>query len=751
MPSAPGEYRSHTRVDGPAKVTGTALYAADHALPHLAHAAAVTSTVARGRILRFDCERARRVHGLLQIFTYQNLGHLIEPVKHLMAGGYVNSFLLPLSSPEVHYAGQIIALVVAESEVAATEAAQLIHVDYQQQDASGLLDSPSTTVQSLASLRPGYHDPVHGDAQAAFDSAAVRLDETYRTPIQHHNPIELFGTTCHWTGDLLTVFEATRFVDAAQHGLAAQLRMNPAQIRIICPFIGGHFGSRLALSQYTAPVALAARFVGRPVRYVASRPECFTIANHRADTRHRIRIGATAAGEFTAFLHDAATTTSRFDSFAMEGTDVTSKLYGWRSVAATETVVRVDRNTPGPMRAPAEVPYLFALESAVDEIATRLQLDPIELRRRNDTVTDPISGKLFSPRPLLRCFEAGAAAFGWASRNPQPGSMHGGDWLVGFGCASAARPMKRAPASIRVVLSAAGHVIVETAHHEIGNGLYTILAVAAAEHLGTSVSAVTVRLGDTNLPPANLSGGSSTTTSLMPVLASACEQLRDRLARAAIAADLAFSGCSVQDLQFKGGGVADANGRSMSLPDVFTHMRATQVEAFAEAAPGGAGAEALGKLHEGKLALSGEEKFLRWAYGAQFAEVHVHSETGEIRVARLLGAFSAGHIVNRLTALSQLCGGMFWGIGSALLEESVIEPRTTRYVNDNLSEYLIATAADSCAVDAILLDADADPSELMGLGELGIIGVNAAIANAIYHATGRRLRSLPIRVNDLLG
>ncbi len=732
-------------------MTGSARFAEDFLVPELAHAAMVTSTIARGRIVGFELEEARRIPGVLAVFTYLEMAHEMAPVGHLMSGGFTNSSALPLGSEDVHYAGQIVAVVVAESQEAAREASGRVHVHYQAQTSTGVLNAPGGKVEAIAAVRPSHKDPAVGDASQAFaDPSAVTVAGIYQTPIQHHNPIELFGTTCIWDGDRLVVYEATRYVDAAQHGLAAQLRMDPGKIRFLCPFIGGHFGSRLALSQYTAPVAIAARKLGRPVRYVATRSEGFTIANHRPDTEHHIRIAATPEGKFTALQHEVKVTTSRFDNFAMEGTDVTASLYAWRNVETKESLVRVDRNTPGPMRAPPEVPYLFALESAVDELAAKLGIDPIELRRRNDTATDPISGKPFIPRPLMECFDAGAKAFDWASRDPKPQSMRDGEWRVGFGCATSVRPMKRASAVVRVSLTADGHAVVETAHHEIGNGIYTVLAMQAAKQLGLNVPAVTVRLGDTALPPAGISGGSSTTTSLVPVLLMGCEQLRAKLADVALTNNQLLAGVAARDLHLQDGSLVAPDGRSVKLSELFAGLGTDRIETVAEAVPDGAGPEALAKLRQGKLVLGSNDKFVRWSYGAQFAEVRVHAQTGEIKVVRMTGAFSAGYIINRLTALSQLKGGMIWGIGSALLEATFVDPKMVRFVNDNLAEYLVATAADSCAVDAILLHADENPSELMGLGELGIIGVNAAIANALHHATGGRYRSLPIRVDDML-
>lgn len=745
--------RPHPRVEGPAKVTGSAVYGSDAHLPRMAHAALVTSTITRGRIVGFDLRAATAVPGLLKIFTWKDLAGAIRPVKHLMAGGHANSSHLPLGSAEIAYHGQIVALVVADTLEAAAEAAGRIKVDYETRPFAATLDDLGAETVRLADLKEDHVDPRRGDAQAALVDAAHRIEGRYETPIQHHNPIEMFTTTCAWDGPDLTVYEPTRYVGAVRSGLAAQLGIDVARIRVVAGLLGGHFGSKLALSQHTALVALAALRLGRPVSLVPTRRQCFTIANHRPETRHDIRLGADGEGRFVALIHEAEMATSRFDDFAMEGTDVTASLYAYANVRTEERAVRVDRNTPGPMRAPPEVPYLFALESAVDEMAWALGIDPIALRRLNDTATDPISGKPFSTRPLMRCFDAGAAAFGWSRRMATPGAMRDGDWLVGFGCASSVRPVKISPATMRIVLARDGRVTVETAHHEIGNGITTLLAMAAAEWLGVPVGAVKVRLGDTDLPAAGLSGGSSTTTSLLHTLELGCGTLRRRLAASATAPDRVLAGADAARLRLAGGMLVAPDGRTEPLPDAIGRLDPVAIETLAEFIPDGAERGNLDRIRDGRMALASgaHGKALSWAFGAQFAEVHVHAETGEIKVPRLLGAFAAGQVLNPLTAKSQLTGAMIWGLGSVLLEETVLDQGA--YRNADLAEYLVATAADAPHVEAILVpdeDAEVNALGLKGLGELGIIGVNAAIANAIHHACGRRIRRLPIRVEDLI-
>ena len=705
----PGSGPAVRRVEGPAKVTGQARYETDVHFAGMARAALVTAPTT-GRITGFDLVAARAVPGVLAIFTHEDLGGAVAPVEHAMAGGWANSTWRPLDTDRIAYPGQIVALVVAETGEAAVDAAARVSLDVAPAPGCFRLEGHGDL---LADLKEKHEDGRIGDVAAGWAQAAVRIEVTYETPVQHHNPMELFATTCSWEGDQLTVHEPSRFVCGLQHGLAAQLGLPPEKVRVVSRLVGGHFGSRLGLSQHTALVALAARRLGRAVQLVPSRRDGFTIANHRPESRHDIRLAADADGRLLAFSHRATVSTSRFDDFAMEGTDVTAALYACPNIEVEERVGRVDRNTPGPMRAPPEVPYLFALESAMDEVAHASKLDPVELRRRNDTMVDPLTGKRYTTRPLMRCFDTAAAAFGW-ERARQP--RRDGDWLVGAGCAASIRPTKIAPAALRLTRTADG-AMVETAHHEIGTGITTLLAVAASDGLGVPLETVSVHLGDTILPPAGLSGGSSTTTSLMNAMDEACAKLRILL---------------------------DRRGRNDPLPMSVT----------VEHVPQGFGSDAVGKLDGGHVQLgqlTGER--LAAAFGAQFAEVRVHARTREIRVPRLVGAFAAGRIVNPLTARSQLVGGMIWGLGSALLEATEIDSRTGGYTNADLADYLVTTSADVPSVEALLVEDDdpqVNPAGVKGLGEISIIGVNAAIANAVFAATGRRIRRLPIRPEDLL-
>ena len=695
------------RIEGAAKVCGVAPFPGDQRPERLAYAAPVLSPIARGYLEAIDREAALAMPGILDVLTWREVGDDIAPVGHLMAGGWANSTARPLSSPEIRYAGQIVAVVVADTAEAAWAAALDLPIRVRPGLPVARLNDADTAPISLADLQQGFEARHRGDPAAALAAAAHRVDQHYATPVQHHNPIELPSTICRWDGDRLTIWEPTRFVNATRHGMAAQLGVDPAKVRVVAEVIGGHFGSKMGLSQHTALCALAARRVGRPVHLEIGRKASFTVAHHRSETRHHLQLGADPDGRFTALVHDATAVTSRFDDFGMQGADVSTALYACSAIGAAETAVRVDRNTPGPMRAPPEVPYLFALESAVDEMAQALGMDPVALRRLNDTDQDPASGKPFTTRPLMRCFDRAAAAFGWRAGPPGSRAGRDGEWLTGQGCAAAARPAKSGAARLRLTRTPT-HARVETAHHEIGNGCATMLAMMASERLNLPIAAIEVRLGDTDLPPAGLSGGSSTTISLANALGRACTAL---------------------------GGRDEGTAEIGFVPEA-------------------ADEQALAQLDGGKMKLvAPAEGKLAWSFGAHMVEVGVHAFTGEVRVRRHVAAFAAGRLLNPLAARSQFLGGMVWGHGSALLEETVVDPRTGAYVNDDLAEYLVPTAADIAELTALAVEDDdraTDAEGVKGLGEIGIIGVNAAIANAVFDATGRRIRTLPIRVEALI-
>ncbi|HEU0217184.1 MAG TPA: xanthine dehydrogenase family protein molybdopterin-binding subunit [Stellaceae bacterium] len=745
------------RVDGRLKVTGEARYASDMPLADPAYAFFATSAIARGRIATIDDREARGVPGVIDILTHQNASDAIKQTKLFSDGGYVGSTIMPLGSDRVFYGGQIVAVVLAETFEAAREAAHRLKISYAPEPPAAGFDSPGAATVAAKDASPNFEDPKVGDAESAFSSAPVTVDQHYATPTQHHNPIELFTTSCAWAGGKLTVWEGSQNVTGLKHGLAEQLDIDADKIHVVSPYVGGAFGSRGTLTQRTALIAVAAKRLNRPVKLVATRDQGFTIATYRAETRHHFRLGADRDGKLVALIHEGEEVTSRPDNYKVAGTDATTRLYACPNIASKVSIVRADRNTPGFMRSPPEVPYLFALESAMDELAVALDMDPVELRRRNDTDHEPIRNLPYTSRSLIPCFEAAAKSFGWEHRNAQPGAMHEDDWLIGWGCAATMYPTQLGPATARVTLTPRGTARVQTAAHEIGNGAYTVIALTASDKLGIAPDKIIVELGDSNLPPAPVAGGSNTTASVCNAVAKGCEQIRARIAAAAaVAGDGPFMGKDPATLVLADGRLKGPDSAGEPLDAAFRRVSNGVIEAYAENIPHGVPPEGLAKLYQGHVMLAGGAKMkdrIQFAFGAEFVEVRVHSRTREIRVPRVVGAFAAGQIVNATTAKSQLMGGLIWGVSSALHEATEIDRRYARYTNTDLAEYMVPVNADVGRAEVILVpenDREVNPLGIKGLGELGNVGTNAAVANAVYHATGIRVREPPIRLEKLL-
>jgi xanthine dehydrogenase YagR molybdenum-binding subunit len=703
------------RLDGRAKVTGQAHYGSDVTLAHGAYAVLATSSIARGRITAIDEREARAVPGVIGIFTHKNIGK-IDAGKTFAGNGFMGTTIAPLGSDQIFHDGQIAGIVVAETFEAAREGAHRLTIRYAEEPPTATFDSPGSETVAAKDASKKHEDPAVGDAAGAFAGAPVKIDARYATATEHHNPIELFTTACAWEGGNLTVWESSQNMWGYKNGLALQLGIEPDDIHVISPFVGGAFGSRGSLTQRTAIVARAAKLTGRPVKLMTTRDQGFTIATYRAETRHHVQLGAMADGKLVALTHEGEEVTSRPDNYMVAGTDASTRLYACPNVASKVSIVHADRNTPGFMRSPPETPYIFALECAMDELSYALDIDPVELRRLNDTKAEPIKGLPFSSRSLVECFDAGAKAFGWSQRDPKPRLMRDGDWLVGLGTATTIYPSAIAPATARVTLYPDGTARVQTATHEIGQGIFTVCAIIVADKLGIAPEQVSVEIGDSALPPAPVAGGSNSTASVGNVIAKACDDI----------------------LAKKRQGMNGA------------------IEAYAENLPPGAPSDGIKKLYTGHPSFVGGamgKQNVRFAFGAQFVEVRVHALTGEIRVPRATGAFAAGTIVNPTTAVSQLMGGMIWGISAALHEETEIDLRHARYYNDDLAEYMIPVNADIGAVDVILVPEDdtiVNPLGIKGIGELGNVGMNAAVANAVFHATGVRVRKIPIRLEDIL-
>lgn len=723
------------RLDGRLKVTGEARYGSDFPVSNAAFAFLITSPIAKGRITDIDLSEAKAVPGVIEIFTKDNVKGLHHIEFSSSGGGATGS--IQEFGPQIYCDGQIVGMTVADTFEAAREAAYLAKFTYTEEKPSATFDSPGVTKEDASKANARAKDlPQAGDAEAALSSAEVTIDAEYGTPTQHHNAIELFTTTAVWRDGEMTIYEPSQFVAGLKNTVAQKLGISPEKVHVVSPFVGGAFGSKSQFSPRTGLTAYAAKTLNRPVKLVVTRDQGFTVQTYRAETRQRIRLGARHDGKITAFIHEGQEVTSRPDPYAVAGVEDSGRIYDYGTLKTHVTLVHADRNTPGFMRSPPVVPYIYALESAMDELAVKLNMDPVELRRVNDSMKDT-TGKQWSSRSLMQCYDEAAKAFGWSKRDAKPGSMRDGDWLIGWGCASAVYPTHVGAAAARVRLMSDGKVRVQVGAHDLGTGAYTVIGQQAAESLGVPLSKVTVELGDSSFPPAPPAGGSNTTATVCSTVMKACDAIKAKLN-----ADSAAT-------------TGSNTGMTDSIEGSFKRLGIGAIEEYAEFLPPGAKPDAIAQLYKGKPFLGGGSKGekLMYAMGAEFVEVRVNAQTREIRVPRIVGAFAAGHIMNTRTARSQYMGAMIWGISSALHEATEIDERNARYINDNLADYLVPVNADIQQLEVILVpeeDSFVNPAGVKGIGELGNVGTAAAVANAVYHATGVRVRQLPIRLEKLI-
>ena len=637
-PTNPFGGQPHTRIDGVAKVTGAARYASDEAVGNPAFAYLVTSTIAKGRVTGFDLTEARAVPGYIDILNHENIGgdyHTPPPIDDKY------SQTTTLESDRVWHDGQIVAVVMAESFEAAREAANKVVVRYAVETPSATFDSPGVVTEPHKPQKDGEGDPKKGDAGAAFDAAPVKIDARYATPAQHHNPIELFATTCVWDGPHLTVYEGTQFMYGLKSAVAKQTDTDPANVRAVSRYVGGGFGSKGSVRAQSALCAIAARRLNRPVKLVVTRDQGFTTATFRAETRHHVKLGATRDGKLTSFSHEGWEVTSRPSGYNVAGVDATARMYACPNIATAVNVVHADRNTPGFQRAPAETPYMFALESAMDELSYSLGMDPIELRRINDTQIDPVSGLRFSSRTLMPCFDQAAAKFGWAKRDAKPRSMRDGDWLVGYGCATACYPTNIGPAAARLSVTPAGKATVGLAAHEIGTGAYTTVAIVAARALGLAVEDITVHLGDSDLPPVVVAGGSNNAASTSNAVHKTCMAAVSKIAAAAVAApDSPFHGADPASLRLEDRALKGPGGRSEPFETAVKRTGA-KLEVYGENIPSGITAGRHGR------ALQGPRRHDRWLQAQGFHHLRLWRPVCGSSGARRAPAKFARHASSR--------------------------------------------------------------------------------------------------------
>ena len=740
-----------TRRDARVKVTGAARYAADAGYPDVAYAALTLSPIARGRITRIDSDAAEAVPGVRLVLTHRGLNQDLGGESAAMKGGHMQSSFMPLSSDVVHYAGQIVGLVVADSTEAAEAAARLLQVEYEADHASIAIDDPDREVRPLDAKAVDI-----GDAEAAFARAPVKIDATYLTPAQHHNPIELYATTAAWDENRLTVHVPSQWVIGTRAGLARIFRLPAEDVTVSSPYVGGGFGSKASILPHTVLVALAARRLGRPVKLVVPREAMFTVGSFRPATRNRVALAAERDGRLVAMIHEQTGQSAAIDHVAFPGTEVTARMYDVANIRTREATVATDVNTPGFQRAPAEAPAFFGFESAVDELAVALAMDPVELRIRNEPARDPVRGVPWSSRSLVPCFRRGAALFGWSRRNPAVGSMTDADGtLLGWGCATATYPSAMTPAAASVRLSSDGTLHVATAAHDLGTGAYTVLGQVAAELLGVADEQVRVRLGESALPSGPLAGGSVTTGSAGSAVHEAALAVRGKLLAAATAPGAAFAGIDPARLTLTGGQVVAPDGTARGLGELVRATGSDAIEVTAEWKPAGISQGKMRAALGGGMAFDGPvtASHASYSFGAQFAEVRIDRMLRTIRVSRMVGVFACGRIVNPRTARSNLAGGMVWGASFALLEESQLDRPRARFANADLAGYHFSTNADIGEVTVETIDETDSVVNAIGakaVGEIGIVGMPAAIANAVYHATGVRVRHTPILARDLL-
>jgi xanthine dehydrogenase YagR molybdenum-binding subunit len=723
-----------SRVDAESKVRGKPIFGADDARPGLLHAALAVATIAKGRITALDTEAASAVPGVKLVLTHENTG-AVKSAGFIMSGGYGFQSHQPLLSPVIVYRGQYIALVAAETLEAAVEATHLIKASYVAEPFAVTLDAPGTqTVNQADTPLNNFFPEIHsGDADKAFAEAPVKIEAVFTCPPQHQNPIELIATVAEWQGDKLIIHEGTQNAEAIRHGLATALGLSAAQVEVISPFAGGGFGQKNSLQMQTVLAAVAARQTGRPVKLVVHRAGVFHCASFRPASRHHIRLGTDRSGKMLAAIHEVDAQTSRHDLFPGEYTATSARLHGYQNFRGVERLVRTDVQTPGYMRAPFEHPACFAMETCVDELAYALGQDPVALRLANDTAIDPATKLPFSSRHVAECLTRGAERFGWSRRTPAPGSMRADDGTqIGWGVAIGAYPGIIVPVIAHLKVTDDGQVIIGIGGHEMGQGIRTALANAVSRKLGVPPEAITAVIGDTRAAPQHLTAGSWGTASAIPAADDACNAMLKALA------ELAPGGIAGRSP----GQILKAAGRA-SLEVEAQKKAPTQPDAI------------FGRLRSGLPSIGGPAygSYVTFSFIAQFVEVRIEPNTRRIRVPRVVSVADCGRVMSPRTAESQVRGGVVWGIGATLREASEVDPRFGGFLNADLAEYVLPVNADIGSIEVDFIDkpdTTFNSAGAKGLGEVSMTGVAPAIANAVFHATGRRLRELPIRIEHLL-
>jgi xanthine dehydrogenase YagR molybdenum-binding subunit len=727
-----------TRRDGILKVTGKARYAADNRPAGMLYAVLAVSSIARGRVTALDVDAARAHPGVIEIMTSGN-----RPPLAMDPDEKSNPFMFRidvLQNDLVRYANQPIAVVIAETLEAATEGAALLSPKYEVQPARVGLDAGESFVPPAV----GVGNPAQvqrGEVEAALDGSPGRVEATYETPSQYHNAMEPHAIVAAWDGDALSIDTPSQGLAMAQGRIAGLFGISPEKIHIRSPFLGGGFGSKGLISGPQILGILAARLVGRPVKLVLRREQMYGPVGHRAPSRQALRIGLDGEGRITALAHHARVTSSSFDDFFEPAADASHTLYASPAIATSHEVVRVDTGTPLFMRAPGEATGSIALESAIDEAAWACGMDPMAFRLKNYAEVEPISGKPFSSKALRECYAEGAARFGWSGRPLAPQQMRDeAGFLVGWGMGTATFPALMFQAEARAVLRRDGTAVVESGAHDMGQGAWTALAQIAADGLGLDLDRVEFKAGSSDLPDAGIAGGSAHTATAGMAIHSAGADVIAKLADLATGDERSpLFGAGNAGVLARNGRLVrrDDESRSESYADILSRAGLNELE--------GRGRSAADPAAQSAYAMH--------AHGAVFAEVKVDPDLGQVRVTRLVGAFAAGRVINPRLVRSQYYGGMIWGVSFALHEEAVVDRRSGRIMNADLAEYHVPVNADVPSIDVLMID-EHDPHVnalgIKGVGEIGITGSAGAVANAVWHATGTRVRRFPIMLHDLL-
>lgn len=728
------------RVDGPAKVTGQARYAAEFPAARTTYAVIVQSTIASGTLADVETTAAERLPGVLAVMTPANAPRLPQQGQSAASPPSGRALSL-LQDTHVYYNGQPIAVVIAETFETATHAAHLVRARYR--PTAGRVDMQAALPSAYPYTQPilGRLAPAteRGDVQAALNGAATVVDAVYTTPLETHNPMEPHATMAEWSGDRLTLHDSTQYVYGVRRILAKTFGIAEDNVRVICDYVGGAFGSKGSAWSHVVLAAMAARLVRRPVKLVLSRRQMFGPVGAHPFTVQHVVLGAHPDGALVASRHITTSSTSQFEDWVESSALVTRMLYASPSQETAHRLVKLNVGTPTFNRAPGESTGTFALESAMDELAVALRVDPIALRLKNYADADPEDGRPWSSKSLRACYAQAADRFGWARRTPQPGSMRDADELIGWGMATATYPARRLGASALVRILPNGHALVQAATEDLGTGTYTVMTQVAADGVGLPPDRVHCELGDTNYPENPISAGSMTAASAGSAVHLAALAARDALVRLALTDPAApVYGARPEDILTQDGRIALASDRASgeSYEALIARHGSQPVDGRITTGPG-----------------DETKQYSMHAFGAVFAEVRVDPDLGTIRVPRVVGAYGVGRVLNAKTARSQLMGGLIYGIGMALLEETALDSQTGRYLNADLSEYLVPVNADIGDIDVITVDEVdpfVNPIGVKGLGEIGTTGVTAAVANAVYHATGTRIRSLPITLDKLL-